>query len=82
MDGTNFILRIYKEQESNLILPEHDDDDDDDDDTIFSMLSQYDFSLPRGKKYASISPNFISIAVAISFLMVTTCVYVQVHIYI
>jgi hypothetical protein len=25
--GTNFILRI-KEQESNLILPEHDDDDD------------------------------------------------------
>ena len=27
--GTNFILRIYKEQESNLILPEHDDDDDD-----------------------------------------------------
>jgi hypothetical protein len=22
----------YKEQESNLILPEHDDDDDDDDD--------------------------------------------------
>jgi len=28
MDGTNFILRIYKEQESNLILPEHDDDDD------------------------------------------------------
>ena len=28
--GTNFILRIYKEQESNLILPEHDDDDDDD----------------------------------------------------
>jgi len=25
-------LRIYKEQESNLILPEHDDDDDDDDD--------------------------------------------------
>jgi len=29
--GTNFILRI-KEQESNLILPEHDDDDDYDDD--------------------------------------------------
>ena len=27
--GTNFILRIYKEQEPNLILPEHDDDDDD-----------------------------------------------------
>ena len=26
--GTNFILRIYKEQESNLILPEHDDDDE------------------------------------------------------
>jgi hypothetical protein len=26
--GTNFIFRI-KEQESNLILPEHDDDDDD-----------------------------------------------------
>jgi len=25
-------LRIYKEQESNLILPEHDYDDDDDDD--------------------------------------------------
>ena len=25
-------MRIYKEQESNLILPEHDDDDDDDDD--------------------------------------------------
>ena len=24
-------MRIYKEQESNLILPEHDDDDDDDD---------------------------------------------------
>jgi hypothetical protein len=24
----------YKEQESNLILPEHDDDDDDDDDDI------------------------------------------------
>jgi hypothetical protein len=23
-------LRIYKKQESNLILPEHDDDDDDD----------------------------------------------------
>ena len=23
-------MRIYKEQESNLILPEHDDDDDDD----------------------------------------------------
>ena len=22
-------MRIYKEQESNLILPEHDDDDDD-----------------------------------------------------
>jgi hypothetical protein len=29
--GTNFILRI-KEQETRLILPEHDDDDDDDDD--------------------------------------------------
>jgi hypothetical protein len=25
-------FRGYKEQESNLILPEHDDDDDDDDD--------------------------------------------------
>jgi hypothetical protein len=25
----------YKEQESNLILPEHDDDDDDDDDDDF-----------------------------------------------
>jgi len=24
----------YKEQESNLILPEHDDDDDDDDDDL------------------------------------------------
>jgi len=24
----------YKEQESNLILPEHDDDDDDDDDDV------------------------------------------------
>ena len=29
--GTNFILRI-KEQETHLILYEHDDDDDDDDD--------------------------------------------------
>jgi hypothetical protein len=27
----------YKEQESNLILPEHDDDDDDDDD-VFPKL--------------------------------------------
>jgi len=25
----------YKEQESNLILPEHDDDDDDDDDDVY-----------------------------------------------
>ena len=32
--GTNFILRINKKQESNLILPEHDDDDDDDDDDL------------------------------------------------
>jgi hypothetical protein len=28
----------YKEQESNLILPEHDDDDDDDDDDDESNL--------------------------------------------
>jgi len=27
----------YKEQESNLILPEHDDDDDDDDEQNFYM---------------------------------------------
>ena len=27
-------FRGYKEQESNLILPEHDDDDDDDDDVF------------------------------------------------
>ena len=26
----------YKEQESNLILPEHDNDDDDDDDDVLS----------------------------------------------
>jgi hypothetical protein len=31
--GTNFILRI-KEQETHLILHEHDDDDDDDDDEL------------------------------------------------
>jgi hypothetical protein len=31
--GINFILRI-KEQESNLIFPEHDDDDDDDNEKI------------------------------------------------
>jgi hypothetical protein len=40
--GTNFILRI-KEQETCIILREHDDDDDDDDNdkisvTIFSFL--------------------------------------------
>jgi len=28
----------YKEQESNLILPEHDDDDDDDDDEKIDLL--------------------------------------------
>jgi hypothetical protein len=27
----------YKEQESNLILPEHDDDDDDDDDDEYKI---------------------------------------------
>jgi len=27
----------YKEQESNLILPEHNDDDDDDDITVLSI---------------------------------------------
>jgi len=27
----------YKEQESNLILPEHDDDDDDDDEDIWKL---------------------------------------------
>jgi hypothetical protein len=27
----------YKEQESNLILPEHDDDDDDDDEVRFAL---------------------------------------------
>ena len=31
----------YKEQESNLILPEHDDDDDDDDDEL--MISNAPF---------------------------------------
>jgi len=34
----------YKEQESNLILPEHDDDDDDDDDDdniCHGMLKEY-----------------------------------------
>ena len=30
----------YKEQESNLILPEHDDDDDDDDDAPHTPTSQ------------------------------------------
>jgi len=28
----------YKEQESNLILPEHDNDDDDDDDDVLFVL--------------------------------------------
>jgi len=28
----------YKEQESNLILPEHDDDDDDDDDEVSGLV--------------------------------------------
>ena len=30
----------YKEQESNLILPEHDDDDDDDDENFLHNLSE------------------------------------------
>jgi len=30
----------YKEQESNLILPEHDDDDDDDDDDDYIYISK------------------------------------------
>jgi len=30
----------YKEQESNLILPEHDDDDDDDDDDLRNITIQ------------------------------------------
>ena len=34
---TNFILRI-KDQETCLILHEHDDDDDDDDDNIISTV--------------------------------------------
>ena len=34
--GTNFILRI-KKQETRLILHEHDDDDDDDDDSVNLM---------------------------------------------
>ena len=34
-------MRIYKEQESNLILPEHDDDDDDDDERRFFLLNLF-----------------------------------------
>jgi hypothetical protein len=47
----------YKEQESNLILPEHDDDDDDDDKealkhfanskkNVKKLLSFYEFEVP------------------------------------
>ena len=35
----------YKEQESNLILPEHHDDDDDDDDFEFRKNANYSFHL-------------------------------------
>ena len=51
----------YKEQESNLILPEHDDDDDDDDDddmnfmlgssklsTFFNFLTLFQYVLSKG----------------------------------
>jgi hypothetical protein len=31
----------YKEQESNLILPEHDDDDDDDDKKLPSTFQEF-----------------------------------------
>ena len=35
----------YKEQESNLILPEHDDDDDDDDNEIFILVFNFQLFL-------------------------------------
>jgi hypothetical protein len=47
----------YKEQESNLILPEHDDDDDDDDNNIhiniiFTVTSKFPvFSICCTKEY-------------------------------
>ena len=45
----------YKEQESNLILPERDDDDDDDDDDdeskMFGQISSVIFSYQNKKKY-------------------------------
>jgi len=31
----------YKEQESNLILPEHDNDDDDDDDVLYWVVLRW-----------------------------------------
>ena len=40
----------YKEQESNLILPEHDDDDDDDDDEI-NLTVDYSVSLYLGDNW-------------------------------
>ena len=42
-------MRIYKEQESNLILPEHDDDDDDDDDDI-SVNTVLILTLPEDQR--------------------------------
>ena len=43
----------YKEQESNLILPEHDDDDDDDDDTDKNIWHWQSNLLSKNTKYIS-----------------------------
>jgi hypothetical protein len=42
----------YKEQESNLILPEHDDDNDDDDDDEINLINMCCYFVLNSQEYS------------------------------
>ena len=62
-------FRGYKEQESNLILPEHDDDDDDDDDLIKRYQCLYtSVSSRNGRQSRNKHKTYVTSRITISAL--------------